>query len=82
MYTLAFHFSLQVGPPADVWAAGVMAYQLLSGFLPFDDHKNRESPALSMVWRAILTEQVTFKGKYWDEVPEAAKDFIKQLLTK
>ena len=73
---------LQVGPPADVWAAGVMAYQLCSGYLPFDDHKNRESPALSKVWRAILTEDVSFKGKYWEEVPETAKDFIKQLLNK
>ena len=59
-----------------------MAFQLLSGYLPFDDHRNRESPALSKVWRAILTEDVAFKGKTWEEVPSAAKDFIKLLLTK
>ena len=73
---------MQVVPASDVWAAGVMAYQLLSGYLPFDDHKNREQPALSKVWKAILTEQVSFKGSAWQGVPEVAKDFVKQLLNK
>lgn len=72
----------QVGPPSDVWAAGVMAYQLLSGYLPFDDHKNREAPSLSKVWKAILTEDVAFKGKAWEQVSSEAKDFVKSLLTK
>ena len=75
-------FLLQVVPASDIWAAGVMAYQLLSGYLPFDDHKNREQPALSKVWKAILTEQVSFKGSAWQGVPEVAKDFVKQLLNK
>ena len=39
--------SSEVFPASDMWAAGVMAYQLLCGFLPFDDARNRESPALS-----------------------------------
>jgi hypothetical protein len=29
-----------------------MAYQLLSGYLPFDDKRNPEKPALSLVWCA------------------------------
>ena len=41
---------LQVGPGVDVWAAGVMAYQLLSGAFPFNDWKNTRNPALSLVW--------------------------------
>ena len=73
---------MQVTPASDVWAAGVMAYQLLSGYLPFDDHRNRDQPALSKVWKAILTEQVTFTGSAWQGVPDIAKDFVKQLLNK
>lgn len=59
-----------------------MAYQLLSGYLPFDDHKNREAPALSKVWKAILTEEVVFKGKAWLQVSTPAKDFVLFLLNK
>jgi calcium-dependent protein kinase len=36
-------------PASDLWSAGVMAYQLLSGFMPFDDRRNRSNPALSQV---------------------------------
>ena len=44
--------SSEAYPASDVWAAGVMAYQLLSGYLPFDDHRNPDRPALSLVWCA------------------------------
>lgn len=74
--------AVQVGPPSDVWAAGVMAYQLLSGYLPFDDHKHRDAPSLSKVWKAILTEDVAFKGKAWEQVSPEAKDFVTSLLNK
>lgn len=48
--------SSEVYPASDVWAAGVMAYQLLCGFLPFDDVRNRDAPALSQACAAISTE--------------------------
>ena len=69
-------------PPADVWAAGVMAYQLLSGRLPFDDRSNPAAPSLTAVWKAILTESPSFAGKTWADVSADAKDFVTLLLAK
>lgn len=69
-------------PASDVWSAGIMCYQLLSGFLPFDDTRNRSSPSLSLVWRAILTEEVSFSKSAWQNVSQVAKDFVKTLLNK
>ena len=46
--------SSEVYPASDVWAAGVMAYQLLCGFLPFDDVRNRDAPALSQARVAVV----------------------------
>ncbi len=42
--------SADVTPACDVWAAGVMAYQLLTGKFPFDDKRNRGNPAVSAIW--------------------------------
>ena len=42
-------------PASDLWSAGVMAFQLLSGFMPFDDRRSRGSPALSQVSCSSMT---------------------------
>ncbi|KAL4853803.1 Calcium-dependent protein kinase 34 [Chlorella vulgaris] len=74
--------SSQTFPASDVWAGGVMAYQLLSGYLPFDDPRNPNAPALSVIWKGILTEQPAFRRSAWREVSEEAKDFVRCLLDK
>ena len=69
-------------PVSDVWSAGVMCYQLLSGKLPFDDKQNRQAPSLSLVWRSILTDEVSFKRREWETVSDEAKAFVTCLLNK
>lgn len=72
----------EVTPASDTWAAGVMAHQLLTGKFPFDDRRNPSNPALSLVWRAILLEDVDMTRSYWAGISDEAKDFIKMLLDK
>jgi calcium-dependent protein kinase len=72
----------KVGPEADVWAAGVMAFQLLSGRFPFDDRSSPAAPALAKVWKAILTDKLVMKGSSWEGVSEEAKEFVKWLLAR
>ena len=69
-------------PKADVWAAGVMCYQLLTGRLPFNDKRNPHNPALSAVLKSILTETLDFQKSYWADVSDEAKDFVQTLLTR
>jgi hypothetical protein len=42
-------------------ALAAAAAAAAAGYLPFDDRRNPNSPALSLVWRAILTEEPSFK---------------------
>ncbi len=72
----------EVFPASDVWAAGVMAHQLLTGRFPFDDRSNPISPSLSKVWKSILTDEVDFKRSHWSGISDDAKDFVKMLLNK
>lgn len=42
--------SSAVTPASDLWSAGVMAYQLLSGRLPFNDRRSPSSPSITVIW--------------------------------
>lgn len=74
--------SSQTYPASDVWSAGVLCYQLLCGYLPFDDRKNPDAPALSTVWHAILTEEPSMRRSSWKNISEEAKKFVVNLLIK
>ena len=72
----------EVFPASDVWAAGVMAHQLLTGRFPFNDASNANSPSLSKVWKSILTDSVDFKRNHWVGISDEGKDFVNALLNK
>jgi calcium-dependent protein kinase len=40
----------EVYPSSDLWSAGVMAHQLLTGRFPFDDRTSPHAPSISRVW--------------------------------
>ena len=72
----------EVWPASDVWAAGVMAAELLTGRFPFDDRSSPFSPSLSKVWKSILCDELDLSKREWEGVTDEAKDFVKMLLVK
>lgn len=58
----------------DLWAIGVITYILLSGTMPFDDDNK------TRLYRSIIRAQYNFRGSFWEDVSQDAKDFIRKLL--
>jgi len=62
--------------PADNWALGIIAYQLLSGAHPFVTGRG----TLGETFDRILSGEVGFEGATWALVSPEGKDFVKRLL--
>lgn len=60
--------------PVDMWSLGVITYTLLCGYSPF------RSETMGDLIEECRNEKVIFHPRYWSDVSDDAKDFIKSLL--
>ncbi|XP_074055200.1 serine/threonine-protein kinase DCLK3 [Macrotis lagotis] len=64
------------GLEVDMWAAGVILYILLCGFPPFRSQERDQEELFASIQRGHFD----FLSPYWDNISEAAKDLVRQLL--
>ena len=78
------------GFPADVWSAGIVAYQLLTGRLPFageyasvaETYMKSGTADNKEMFRAVLYAELDFESPPWDVLSSGAKELVSSLLNR
>ena len=65
---------------ADVWSAGIMMWQLLTGRFPF--WKDVRDCTLQQVWTAILTQDINFDAPELRQVSPQARELLYRMLER
>lgn len=68
------------GIESDMWALGMLMYQLLAGKMPFWEGKQARDPL--SVMSAILSGDISFEGDQWAGVSPEAIDLCKSMLDR
>jgi len=69
------------GEEADVWSCGVVAYQLVTGRLPFVDKVNQR-PNAKEVFRAILEDPIDFRSEPWPRLSAECRDLVMKMMDR
>ncbi|KAK9808397.1 hypothetical protein WJX73_000117 [Symbiochloris irregularis] len=73
-------FMQYYGLESDMWALGILLYQMLAGELPFWEPGGDRSPWAIMT--GILEGELIFEGEKWENVSEDAIDLVRRLLDR
>jgi len=68
-------YKVEYGNACDMWSLGVICFNLLAGFHPFDD-ECADPPLLEQMRSGLFN----FDHPVWENISEAAKKFIRELL--